>query len=494
MHIHFYKNFTKKANSTKVPGDDVPQVSLNLEIYGECSMFSPRFRLSHDSMQEGYTYAYIPDWHRYYFCTGYDYTSPYVIINMEVDLLASARAEILASSAYIVRTSTRCNPQLVDDMCITTSKAVTRTSQYTFGDWTLNYNSGSYFVGAVSKGGLAGIQYYAFTPTHFRELMNKLFASPEWMGIQDISAQLQQAMLNPADNIVTTYWVPWSVGEGTEQTISIGFWDITITCNVLTAALTGFQGEITYYRNPQADSNHLWLNNAPYTSYVFNFPPFFTGMELDAGLMARGTSVDLRFIADISTGSGRLRAAIMNGDTIIAPDIVDINCSFCVPIPLGVSSIDFSNVQSKAVIAGVAGGVTSMYNSIDARTPDKKGIFDSIFGPTVNLVKNLGGYIGDTLKGAAESALNSVYSTKQTGMMGTLVSITNQPQITTIYNEIVKPDYDLVGYPYAATAVIGSLGLGAFVKAAAVNIETPLLTVSERNEIEMALGGGIYID
>ena len=102
MNVNFYNMKLKKNELNKV---------LNTPIVKACSvkdgitLEDPVLYLGYDATLLTYNYVYIPDFQRYYFVTGREIDGKTIYISLHVDVLASFKNDILASTG----TATRSN-------------------------------------------------------------------------------------------------------------------------------------------------------------------------------------------------------------------------------------------------------------------------------------------------------------------------------------------------------------------------------------------------
>lgn len=102
MTVNFYNMKLKKNELNKV---------LNTPIVKACSvkdgitLEDPVLYLGYDSTLLTYNYVYIPEFNRYYFVTGREIDGQTMYISLHVDVLASFKNDILASTG----TATRSN-------------------------------------------------------------------------------------------------------------------------------------------------------------------------------------------------------------------------------------------------------------------------------------------------------------------------------------------------------------------------------------------------
>ena len=76
--VRFYKNFTKRSNSTKQPGSSDLYDSFPSLLKSGCTVTSPTIEVAistSDPVALGYNYAYISDFSRYYFVNEWMNTS-----------------------------------------------------------------------------------------------------------------------------------------------------------------------------------------------------------------------------------------------------------------------------------------------------------------------------------------------------------------------------------------------------------------------------------
>lgn len=100
MQVELYKGFIKRKNSTKQPTELTPVVK-DVKLKGECSVLNPSFFLA-----DADSYTYLKAWGNYYFIdrVAYDINGAQYI-NCSIDVLASYKAFIQATSAFVVYSS-----------------------------------------------------------------------------------------------------------------------------------------------------------------------------------------------------------------------------------------------------------------------------------------------------------------------------------------------------------------------------------------------------
>ena len=114
MEIQFFSNFSKRINSTKQP--TTATATLTGKLKESCSIENPVFQikpLSPDTLP-GYTYAYIPAFHRYYFVSDWVFNVPLWECTLQEDYLASWKTNIGNTSAYIDRSASESDGTILD--------------------------------------------------------------------------------------------------------------------------------------------------------------------------------------------------------------------------------------------------------------------------------------------------------------------------------------------------------------------------------------------
>ena len=197
MKVHFYSNFTKRPNSSKIPTGSAVEIELNLKE--DTSIEKPSFVLSGQNFN--YNYAYVPIWNRYYFVNNITSICDGLYqLDLTEDYLASWKSQIQATVAHIVYSTTGYDKDIIDP----------RISQYITKQWQANsqqgggFGGGCFVLNTLSKdsGGNAGFQNsYLLNASDMQTLANFFL---------DLNAGswIAQAVYNPMDCIVSCKWFP----------------------------------------------------------------------------------------------------------------------------------------------------------------------------------------------------------------------------------------------------------------------------------------------
>ena len=389
MRIVFFEQFMKPANSFKVPPDNYPALLKPVydgEIKGDFSPLNPvvRFKsISAQSMPTA-TYCYIASFRRYYFMS-WAFVSGFWEASLTCDVLGSFRAEVLATTQYVKRSASNKN--------LTVSDAANYPSITTHGGsisyvqqadlWGVQFYTGTVVISVVNSTqyNIGANTYYAMSYTSFRALMFALLNSPNWMQIDtsEISAELQKALINPAQYITSAVWLPIKsadfvdggpVGDIT-TIIRFGWWEFNLQSNVriLHAPLgqnDSWSRTVIFQLadHPQYARGH-YLNLAPYTKCTLEFPPFGT-IDLDTTDILLNDKLTCRVFIQSYTGDAIMY--VYTGDYMQTPENARLIASLqgCVGIPLPVGQIRMDSTKFKsALLGGAAVGIADYLGGVE---------------------------------------------------------------------------------------------------------------------------------
>lgn len=386
MQVKFYPTFHKKPNSTAVPVTGVTAVPIDGEIKGDFSPLAPviTFRSIDPQTNPEYTYCYIASFKRFYFCS-WAFVSGQWQASMTCDVLGSFRAQILASSQFVSRSESLTDGRIIDGMCQPKAVLNWATAYLTQAQiWGADYEDGTYVVGIVgnSAGKNTGaVVYYAMSKLGFSALMFAMLRTPDWMQIDtdEISENLQKALINPAQYIVSAVWLPISAatfigsseddptGPDVTQTVRLGWWEfnLQVNCRILHRPTSVYDSYsrwvvINYARHPEESTYGSWVNLAPYTKVTLDFAPFGT-IDLDTtDLIAFPGILSLHIFVHSYTGDAT--CFVFAGDGRNAQQsqmIASLRANIGVPLPIGQIAIDVGKFESAATL-GLATGAAEI--------------------------------------------------------------------------------------------------------------------------------------
>lgn len=169
-------NFSKKANSTKVPAANTA-TELNVTLKENVSLYSPSFILSTEPNQ--FNYCQLDD--KYYYINDYVYVGRNTfIINCTLDVLASYKADILNTKAFVLYSSSNYDKYIPDNRLSQKAEATWQNKvQIEFVDALGRYfaiGDASYvvtYIGTIT-GDQEGTPTMVLTQAQLKQLINQV--------------------------------------------------------------------------------------------------------------------------------------------------------------------------------------------------------------------------------------------------------------------------------------------------------------------------------
>lgn len=325
MIIDFYTTFAKRVNSTKRPSG-TPAKELTGYLREPCSVISPRIkieRLQADENPENLTYAYIPNFQRYYFVNDWTWADGLWYCSMTVDALASWKTQIGDLEEYVQRldSTTDFNGAITDTKYPATTDFSIESTAFQ-NPFTESLAQGTYIVGIINGDTaetVGAINYYAMTPVQFGRFKQYLFSDSNLLAmdiidgqgqmlIEDISKELLKTMYNPYQYIASCMWYPIpmsSLPVGTElSSIKLGWWNYPISGRRLQSQTMTLTENALMPEHPQV-TRGKYLDYAPYTKRTLYGK--FGSFPIDTSFMEVGSYLINFYYIDLVTGQCKVQ-------------------------------------------------------------------------------------------------------------------------------------------------------------------------------------------
>lgn len=510
--------FYKKVNSTKQPTDSDPHITLDVELKDASNIMSPTIILSGDFSGDTspyiYRYCHIPRFNRYYFVKSWSWLLGRWECDLEVDLLATFKTSISNTHAYVLRSASEYNPDVVDSKYLTFKGVYTANTKLASGShpwWNTNiYNApiteGFYCVTIANHdvNAIGAVSHYAFSATAMQEFMNIMYSSPTWMSVTDasLSNDLQKMLLNPIQYITNIMWIPVGIPSGALYAISsipYGWWNITLQNNVAYRIdLNRLVLTRTYFfdlvNHPQYDADkRRWLNLSPYREILLRFEPFGT-IRIDPSKLYDGGKLFCFVRIDVITGLAILEIAPTTSEegsssTLVKDVIYVTSAQLGVPMNIAQMSVDISKFGSISTWAGGAAlaatsgeglqNAVSSANQIVSKalgTVKEKGLWNSIKEGAFSLGRRIGesirngdsiftssdaGTVLSTIKETGSSIANAALAVsgvcESRGSGGAFSPLGIPPELIFYFQKIVPTDDAYYGIPLCRNVQLGNL-------------------------------------
>ena len=419
MTTYFFA-FEKKKNSTKQPVLNTGTI-FTVDLKDDTSMLKPVLLLTPTStgMPNPFTpayfnYSYIPSFGRYYFIDDVQYVLGHWEFYLTVDVLASFKTGIGTTSAYIERSASASDSNLIDgfypikDQC---SIVVTD-----FGT-ILSRNTGCYIVGITdcinSQSRVGAVTYYAMTESELNSLLQFLYSGSIYTmsSITDITEGLYKSIMNPMQYIVSCMWLPVArdtAASGSAVNVCLGYWQATgVSSKLVDGWVTSKDNRVSFPNHPQAASRGNYLNYSPFSKYTLYCPPF-GGIPIDSMYRNVGTYLNIKISIDCVTGQGSLRVSVQNDNALVAAYQQKTMVERCalVGVPIQLSQVNTDMLS----------GVTGIGNSIiSAITGNYAGAASGIMNAAAEVSQtsqNSLGYNGSFLETFNSTILVSEFYTQ----------------------------------------------------------------------------------
>lgn len=455
INVDFY-TFSKKSNSTKIPGK--PAETFPCNLMEPTSVTNPNISLIYNGNPAKYNYAYIAEFKRYYFVMDWDYISGRWVASLSVDVLASWKTEIGAANEYIVRSSAEYDGDIIDTLYPSKTDVENKVSVAVSGEtgnpFVSDFEDGRFVVGIVNSdtSAVGTVSYYAFTNAQFRSFCSALMSNATWFteGITEIGDELAKCLFNPFQYIASCMWFPVRFAGNPVSNINYGWWKMPASATRLTETLAAPSAVFNIPDHPQI-SRGAYLNKSVFSRYTLSWPVFGT-FPLPQEIVGGGRVVCQCYVDAIS-GSGTL-VCLSGAQTTIFTTQVSVG------VPIQISQLS-QNIWGMATSA--ASGIKSIFS----------------------------GNIGGLFSSIGDAVSNALPQLQTTGHNGSGSAYKFAPTVECEFFRVVGEDLEHRGRPLMQKRKISDLG--GYILCADADIEIPC-THAEHVEIVGKLNGGFYFE
>ena len=517
MDIKFFASFSKRENSTKQPDLANPTRTLTGYLIEECSIYEPTFkieRFASDASPQSYTYAYIQEFARYYFVQDWEWANGLWLCKLKVDVLASFKAVIGSTSAYIERTSA---PSYWDGRIIDKLYPAKQNFQYDVVSFDTVWNKYSatvltnhfFIIGVLGKASTtaSAVTYYKLTMSQMQSLMNYLMSDAvyEDMGFGGLAEPLTvtsaKAMYNPIQYITSCFLFhldfddfnnigtlgdiqigPYQVWQGSGDPVGGGY------IRKFQGYVLGSQAQMSNTKQIQLPPNHPqaglrggFLLYKPYTRLTMFIPPFGV-IPIDPSNFEVGDVIQLETYIDGATGKARLiinsYTATPAGQAPIVRPISEHDSLFGIPVQLAQISIDY-------------------FHASIATIEEAMGISTMLAGAGTGSASAMASGASMTLKSIGNSVEAQTPQLLTQGINGSSIAFRGSSKLVATHTLLVDDDMDDMGKPACTVAQISTVGTNGtgnnYIKCGEVHIAFPCF-IPEREEITSFLLGGFFYE
>lgn len=443
MQVHFFI-FGKDKDSTKLPGEDSLFGIYNGTMKEPSSLLTPVIAFDLSEVPQA-NYFYIPEFSRYYFCRQWSYSRGMWIADMEVDVLSTYRDFIGRTSAYILRSSSNYDGNIID------------TTYPTKAGWTTLLDVGvtpftakGYILQIASND---GVQIYWLDQGNFDQLCRDIWF--EWGRIEGMTEVLQN-VTDPMQYIQSVQTTSGGLDFWHTNDSGLG---VPIKCGLLPTTARGFRllgtGSATIGlsvpKHPEA-VGRPYLKSEPYSLYSMYVPGcgYFT---VPSNSLYNADTVSVSITGDAYTGKIRARVSTTGNDAIM--DVMgNINNSW---------AIGSSYVQVTSAVGSTVG----------------------IIGDALSF------HWGDALRGVVSAGEALLPTVTTNGTLSGGIGLNEDPVLLLRFQPITQEDVAHKGRPLLQIKTINTLS--GYVLCENAHAEFPA-TSEELREVEQFMNGGFFYE
>ena len=466
-------NFAKRKNSTASPTGAGTDFSVVLKE--QTDLIRPVFKLAYSGVP---SWSYASFGGRYYFVTGYEsITNDIWAVKCAVDVLATYKSQILASSAFVLYDTT-ANSEICDHRLSTKTSKTVSSASASFAGLSTTPSDCKAIVSIVGKSSTASW----LIPTSVAEELtdrienwvNNIVDPDDWTddpagAICEVGRQLLSTG-NANECIRSAILVPWA-GSITLSPGTIYLGDFSTGINTSgdgVGIITDAHRIVKDIVNVTIPWQHTdWRRNSPYTE-VYVYIPYIGYLHLPTSNLIGESSLSLEASLDIKSGACIFRLYTSSGT------IGQYETNLSISFPIGSSNVNPLQMLSGGLssISSAVGFVGSVMAGNYAAAGQQG--FSAIQG-ALNGMTPMPSCIGGNSSGAVLGLENKVYC------------------YCVVHDTTVLPDSvsAIMGTP--AMAVKSLSALTGYVQTVGASV-SGAMTDDERMMINQYLDGGVYIE
>lgn len=473
--VKFY-TFSKRANSTKIPGD-LADFEFSCELMDGSGLLKPTIILKPPINPQNLSYAKIVEFDRFYFVDNWRFLRGLWEADLTVDVLGTYRTEIGNMTCMINRSSFAQNGRIPDPAAVSEVGVSYAVETNTNNPFAASIANGFYVVGVINNddNSVGAVSYYVMTNAQFRTFSAKLLSSADYLGnISDISEQLTKVLFNPFGYIASCVWIPVQPPtSGNVTSIPVGWWEIAATAAKLSATVrSGGTLTISVPKHPDALERGYWLLAEPYSQYYLDFQPF-GAVTIPAAALVDCDFLQFNWTVDCITGEGTLRIGA-NALTETVGYCNVLRSQVGVPVQIANSAMGL-----------VAAGAEALESGVDTLLGAK---FDS---PAGNWFDRLENAVMTTAKGVGAYMLSKVSPLQSLGSNGAYTAGFFPVRLTGTFSRIAAQNNDEMGRPLCEVRKISTIP--GYVEIASPQFAGGCTDI-ERDTVNRLLMGGAYYE
>lgn len=384
---------SKRDNSTKRPTGTGSEFSCIIK--SGSGILHPTISLDLGKTRDPsqYNYAYISDFDRYYFIEEWYFDRALWTATLKVDVLATYKTEIGASTLYVMRAASAHDGNIIDTLYPAKS-GCSYASDTKSNPW---WNNISYVVGTVSRNGNMGsLAYYGMSSaaiaTMCANLLDNTVTENNGFSWDDCTQALQLSLVDPLQYVKSCMALPVAMSDisniGSAASVYAFNWNTGANgYKIAQAPYINKSYSFDIQKHPDTNARGNYVNSDPFTRITLTLPPFGT-IDIDTSVTCNASSLTAGVRIDPITGKAIL--------TITCNNVVLNRVESQLGVPISLSSVTRDYVGTASSALGSVGGVVG-----SALTGDVAGAIGSLSGignavksamPRANTIGTTGGF------------------------------------------------------------------------------------------------------
>lgn len=468
----------KQVNSTALPTGTA--LSLSCLLKSPSSVQNPVLEIDRGAAwnPSAYNYARIPDFNRYYWIKDWTWSGGLWTAALQVDALASWRTAIGDTTAYVYRSAAESNLAVFDNTYpIIAEQTVYNVTVDPIIHDIAGLSNGFYVVGIIANN---GTRYWGFSWSMLQDFIQAIYSDTYVSSILstyslDLYPEAKIAV-DPTQYISSIRWYPCRWGNGSGNTISVGYREHAIPVGPSGVEVEAYNfGELTLdYSSLQVSTQHItigtgapwvhpqhlrgnYLRLAPYASYQLFLPPFGI-IDLDPVEIYRAATLDIQKDIDLKTGIATLSV------NVIYPN--DLK-------------------RTIARVNGIVGIDMPLSNIVQVGTTNRQywaNVWNHLSDPF-----NLGSYQQDVVKNTMNGEIPHLF---QAGGQGNASDFFGDPGLYITYRHIADEDLADRGRPLYTLKTLNTIP--GYIECDPGEFSAAGCTESETQEIKSRMREGFY--
>ena len=389
----FFYAFSKKHNSTALPVSGAVEIPCALK--DNTSILNPTLEIEIINNPATYTYAYIPDFNRYYFVSDWKYIIGRWECELSVDVLGTYKTVIGNSEKYVLRSAKAYNYNIIDNFYPCRATETEIAQEYDFG---FDIDNGEYVVGIVNReqtdiGGITS--YYRMTEGDIQSLRQMMYptASETFESINGITGDVLRSILNPWQYIQSCKKFPISIPyDVIMSNVKFGQWSIVtpVGANRLLDISNWYTLSHDFVIANDWVTRDAKYRSSPYVRIYLVVNPWGV-IELSPSDFIATNTIRIKIKPDFITGDAILQVFSVKGplETLVNQRVANIGIETGIAgksvnisgaISAGLSAVGNVFRGSAEGIISAAGNVVSAADSLVPSLQGSTGIMESMRG------------------------------------------------------------------------------------------------------------------